>query len=70
MSKQLTAEVGNEAIKASPPIAVVGATTMSGMTLQDWVLVATLAYIALQAAWLVWKWWKAARTKGWSPTNE
>jgi hypothetical protein len=40
---------------------------MTGMTLQDWVFIATLAYIALQAGWLLWKWWKAANTKGWAP---
>lgn len=40
--------------KASPPLAVSGATA-AGMTLQDWVLVATLAYTILQAAYLIYK---------------
>lgn len=66
---QKLAEIGAEAAKASPPVAVL-AVTAQGMTLQEWVYVATLGYILLQAAWLVWRWWKAARTKGWVPRDE
>jgi hypothetical protein len=69
MSQKLASEVGTEAAKVSPPIAVLGVTAQ-GMTLQEWVYAATLLYIALQAAWLLWKWWKAARTKGWTPRDE
>jgi hypothetical protein len=68
MSQKL-AEASAEAIKAVPPVVVVATTAVSGMTLQDWVFIATLAYIALQAAWLAWKWWKAAFTKGWTPDD-
>jgi hypothetical protein len=67
MKQQVISDAGSEAAKASPPLAVVGASAMTGMTLQDWVFIATLAYIALQAGWLLWKWWKAANTKGWAP---
>jgi hypothetical protein len=68
MSQKL-AETGAEAVKAAPPIAVLGVTAQ-GMTLQEWVYVATLVYICLQAGWLLWRWYKAARTKGWSPKDE
>jgi hypothetical protein len=68
MSQKL-ADTAVEVAKASPPIAV-AVVTVQGMSLQEWVLVATLAYIALQAGWLLWKWYRAVRTKGWSPTNE
>lgn len=62
------AEVGSEAAKSSPPIAVLGATA-SGLTLQDWVYIATLLYLALQGGWLLWRWWRAAHTKGWKPND-
>jgi hypothetical protein len=68
MSQKL-ADAGGEAAKVSPPIAVLGA-TVYGMTLQDWVFVLTLIYLVIQIGWLVWKWWKAFSTKGWSPRDE
>jgi hypothetical protein len=40
--------------KASPPLAV-SATAAVGWTLQDWVLIATLVYTLMQAAYLVYK---------------
>lgn len=51
-------DVAVESAKAS--IAVTG----FALTLNEWVAVATLVYISLQAAYLVWKWhrdWKAKR---------
>lgn len=68
MSQKL-ADIAVEGAKVSPPVAVI-AVSSQGMTLQDWVLVATLAYIGLQAGWLVWKWYRALRTKGWTPKDE
>jgi hypothetical protein len=67
MSQKL-ADTGIEAAKASPPIAVL-AVTAQGMTLQDWVFVLTLMYLAIQIGWLLWKWWKAISTKGWMPDD-
>ncbi len=69
MSQKL-ADIGSEGMKAAPPVVVTLVAHAEGLTLQHWVLIATLAYIGLQAAWLVWKWVRAARTKNWSPTNE
>ena len=66
----LKIEAVQQAKMATPPIAINVATTVGGFSLNDWVMLATLAYIGLQAGWLVWKWWKAARTKGWTPNNE
>lgn len=40
--------------------AVAGATTYY-LTLNEWVAIATLAYIALQAAFLIWKWRREAK---------
>lgn len=40
-------EIASATLKASPPIAVSGL-TFSGVTLQDWVYIATLVYLAFQ----------------------
>jgi hypothetical protein len=70
MTPQQSIDVGSEAKKAVLPLVVSVAGKTGALTLQDWVYVATLAYIALQAAWLVWRWYRAVRTKGWKPTGE
>lgn len=41
------------AAKAAPPVAVTGANFILGFTLNDWVAIATLIYIGLQAFFLV-----------------
>lgn len=48
-------EVTHESLKASPPVAVTVA-WMNGLTMNELVAIATLAYIALQAGYLIWKW--------------
>lgn len=68
MSQKL-ADASNEAVKASPPIAVLGA-TVYGMTLQDYVFVLTIVYLVAQISWLLWKWYRAFTTKGWTPRND
>ena len=59
----MKAEVVHESLKATPPVAVTGWAWMNGLTLSDAVALATLAYIALQAGYLVWKWVKEWRKK-------
>jgi membrane protein implicated in regulation of membrane protease activity len=50
-------------VKASaPPLAVVGA-QVAGLGINWWVAAATLAYIVLQGAYLIWKWRKEAKKK-------
>lgn len=41
-----------EAVKSSPPVTV-SALALGGVTLQDWVLIATLLWILLQAGWFI-----------------
>lgn len=53
------ADVIAESIKAIPP-ASVSLATLAGVPLHDIVMLATLVYIVLQAAFLLWKWWKMA----------
>jgi len=52
----MQAEIGAEAAKAVPPATVVAAGAASGWDLNSAVLWATLIYIGLQAAYLIWKW--------------
>lgn len=60
----LTDTVGGEgliaSLKSAPPVAV-SALSVAGVSLQDWVLIATFAYIVLQAAHLAWKWYRDSR---------
>jgi hypothetical protein len=50
--------------KASPPVAIIGITE-AGVTLQDWVLIATLLYTLLQISLLAWKTYK-----NWNKPND
>lgn len=49
-TKRLKDHVTTEVMKAAPPMAV------SAFTLNHMVAFATLCYILLQAAYLIWKW--------------
>lgn len=42
--------------------------TLMGVSLNDLVLLSTLAFIALQAAFLIWKWVRL--TRGWKKPDE
>ena len=53
-------EVTTEALKAAPPVTVATA-AVSGLDVNMIVGWATVAYIALQAAYLIWKWRKDYR---------
>ena len=56
-------EIAQEAMKASPPAVITGWAWLNGMTLEKWVAVATLVYIGLQAAHLLWRWFREIRGK-------
>lgn len=69
ITPELKIDLVSEAQKTAPPVVIVAANHVTGMTLNDWVMIATLLYIGLQASWLLWKWWKAYKTKGWTPKD-
>lgn len=46
-------EIATAAVKAAPPTAIAGAHVLFGLTLNDWVAIATLAYLALQTVVLI-----------------
>ena len=51
--------------KVAPPVLYVGV-RLAGISLPDWVAIATLVYIVLQTAHLIWRWNRQAhrRTAG------
>lgn len=53
--------IAGEGLKAAPPVTVTAWAWMSGLTLNEIVALATLAYIALQIGYLVWKWIREIR---------
>lgn len=45
-------ELAGEITKAAPPVSVAGL-SLAGVTLNEWVLIATLAYTLLQMGWFI-----------------
>lgn len=52
MSLNRTSEVAGEITKAAPPVSVTGLSLM-GVSLNEWVIILTLIYTALQLAWFI-----------------
>jgi hypothetical protein len=50
-------DIAAEAVKAAPPITVAGA-TVAGVPVNELILWATLVYLVLQIAFLVYRWWR------------
>lgn len=46
-------EIASAAAKAAPPVAVTGSQVLFDLTLNEWVAVGTLVYLALQAYVLI-----------------
>jgi hypothetical protein len=62
----MKAEVTAEAVKSAPPATIAGVGFILSLDLNHLVGIATLAYIGLQAGYLLWKWvreYRAARGK-------
>jgi hypothetical protein len=53
-------ETTNSVIQALPSVGAIGATIL-GLSLPDWAAIAGIAFIALQAVYLVWKWTREAK---------
>ncbi|UBH57082.1 hypothetical protein [Aeromonas enteropelogenes] len=45
--------VGVATVRSGPPV-VVSSMSLAGYSLNDWVLVATLFWIAVQVVWFIW----------------
>lgn len=63
MSTTMKTTVAYEAVKAAPPAAVTYALYVAGMSLDDWVKIGTLMYLAVQFGYLIWKWWREAQKR-------
>lgn len=61
MSSESRVQAAIEAAKAAPAVAGAAASTL---TLNEWVGIATGIYIAIQALYLLRKWWREERGKG------
>jgi len=48
------AESVNQAVASAPP-AIISSLAMAGVSLQDWVLLATLGWLGMQMAWFVYR---------------
>ena len=61
MSNESKVQALIETAKAAPAVAGAAA---AGLTLNEWVAIATGMYIAIQAMYLLRKWWREERGKG------
>lgn len=61
MSNDSRVQISIEAAKAAPAVAGAAA---AGVTLNQWVAIATGFYIVLQALYLARKWWREERAAG------
>jgi hypothetical protein len=62
LTMQQKADLTSEAMKAAPPVTVAGA-TVAGIQVNDLILWATLVYVVLQIAFLLYRWHKMHTTK-------
>jgi hypothetical protein len=56
-------EITSESLKAAPPVAVTALAQATDLTINELVAFATLTYIALQAGYLLWKWYREWKKK-------
>ncbi len=62
MSKEdFARDAATELAKAAPPISV-GAYTLAGFTLNDWLTIATICYVVAQLAFLIYRWCRIPKT--------
>ena len=55
LTMQQKTDIAAEAAKAAPPVTVAGA-TLAGVTVNELILWATLLYLVLQIAFLLYRW--------------
>lgn len=61
LSAQQKHDLATAAYQATPGAAAAGGARMVGLPLSDWLVVASIAFVALQAGYLIWKWRRDAR---------
>jgi hypothetical protein len=53
-------ETSSQIVQAIPSVSVIGATIL-GLSLPDWAALFAIAFVVLQAGYLVWKWIREAK---------
>lgn len=61
LSAEQKHDLAAAAYHSAPGAAAAGGARMAGLPLSDWLVLASLAFVLLQAAYLVWKWRRDAR---------
>lgn len=61
LSAEQKHDLATAAYQATPGAAAAGGARMMGLPLGDWLVLASIAFVVLQAAYLVWKWRRDAR---------
>ena len=56
LSAEQKQDLAMAAALATPGPVTTGAYRLGGLPLSDWAVVATICFVALQAAFLIWKW--------------
>ena len=56
-------EIASQVAMAAPAVTAATTTLVLGLTLNEVLAVASIAFIALQAAYLIWKWRREAKRK-------
>ena len=56
LSAEQKQDLGVAVMQTVPGAASASAALLGGVPLSDWAVIATIAFIALQAAYLIWKW--------------
>ena len=69
LSMQQKSDLVAEAAKAAPPVTVAGA-TIAGIQVNDLILWATLVYLVLQIAFLLYRWHKMHTQQGGSDGSD
>ncbi len=61
LSAEQKHDLATAAYQTTPGAAAAGGARMMGLPLGDWLVLASIAFVVLQAAYLVWKWRRDAR---------
>ena len=56
LSAEQKQDLATAVTQTAPGAAGTGAAQLFGLPLSDWAVVATIAFVVLQAAYLIWKW--------------
>jgi len=61
LSAEQRQDIAGALYQASPGAVAAGSFRFAGLPLSDWLVLASLAFVALQFAYLAWKWRRDAR---------